>query len=384
MAQPYDVCIRGSGIVGRTLALLLARDRLRVALVQSPQPPQGATADVRAYALNAASRQLLESVRCWPEEDTATPVQAMQVKGDQDGAVRFDAPPASALAWIVDVPVLEARLADAVRYQPLVDTVDSPVPAALTVVCEGRASSSRAEFGVEFDSTPYPQQAIAARLVCEKLHNQTALQWFSGGNILAFLPLGGPAGNSVALVWSVETSLAPELLALPAEDFCQRLEEASHQALGHLSLSSERANWPLQLARARRWSGVVPSAGAPAKTPRSWVLAGDAAHTVHPLSGQGLNLGLADVQALASVLRQRDYWRSVADLRLLRGYERERKTALLAMGLATDGLQQLFARQDGPWQVLRNWGMNGFEHSGSFKAFVARQAMGVHFQDQPG
>ena len=131
MAQPYDVCIRGSGIVGRTLALLLARDRLRVALVQSPQPPQGATADVRAYALNAASRQLLESVRCWPEEDTATPVQAMQVKGDQDGAVRFDAPPASALAWIVDVPVLEARLADAVRYQPLVDTVDSPVPAAL-------------------------------------------------------------------------------------------------------------------------------------------------------------------------------------------------------------------------------------------------------------
>ena len=158
MAQPYDVCIRGSGIVGRTLALLLARDRLRVALVQSPQPPQGATADVRAYALNAASRQLLESVRCWPEEDTATPVQAMQVKGDQDGAVHFDAPPASALAWIVDVPVLEARLADAVRYQPLVDTVDSPVPAALTVVCEGRASSSRAEFGVEFDSTPYPRR----------------------------------------------------------------------------------------------------------------------------------------------------------------------------------------------------------------------------------
>ena len=377
MAQPYDVCIRGSGIVGRTLALLLARDRLRVALVQSPQPPQGATADVRAYALNAASRQLLESVRCWPEEDTATPVQAMQVKGDQDGAVRFDAPPASALAWIVDVPVLEARLADAVRYQPLVDTVDSPVPAALTVVCEGRASSSRAEFGVEFDSTPYPQQAIAARLVCEKLHNQTALQWFSGGNILAFLPLGGPAGNSVALVWSVETSLAPELLALPAEDFCQRLEEASHQALGQLRLSSERASWPLQLARARRWSGVVPSAGAPAKTPRSWVLAGDAAHTVHPLSGQGLNLGLADVQALALILHSRDYWRSVGDPRLLRRYERERKAGVLPTGWATDGLQQLFAQQTGALQSLRNWGMRRFDQSGPLKAWVAHQAAGL-------
>jgi 2-polyprenyl-6-methoxyphenol hydroxylase-like FAD-dependent oxidoreductase len=106
-------------------------------------------------------------------------------------------------------------------------------------------------------------------------------------------------------------------------------------------------------------------------------LAGDAAHNVHPLAGQGLNLGLADVQALAEVLRTRDYWRSVADLRLLRRYERERKAALVAMGLATDGLQQLFARQEAPWQALRNWGMKGFERSGPLKDFVTRRAMGM-------
>ena len=122
-----------------------------------------------------------------------------------------------------------------------------------------------------------------------------------------------------------------------------------------------------------RWCGSLPSTG---KNPRSWVLAGDAAHNVHPLAGQGLNLGLADAQALASALHGRDYWRSVADVRLLRGYERERKAALLPMGLATDGLQQLFSRQEGPLQALRNWGMKGFELSGPLKHFVARQAMG--------
>lgn len=364
--------------MGRTLALLLARDRLRVALVAAPPHPSVA-ADVRAYALNAASRTLLESVRSWPEADAATPVQAMQVLGDEGGAVNFNAPAVeagtgNALAWIVDVPALEAQLAEAVRYQPLVEVVDTPQPAALTVVCEGKSSRTRTEFGVEFDVTPYPQHAIAARLQCEKPHGQVARQWFSGGNILAFLPLGGVSGNSVALVWSVNETQVPDLLALPPEEFCKQLENASQHVLGALTLSSDRATWPLQLARARRWSGAMPGS-TPAKT-RNWVLAGDAAHTVHPLSGQGLNLGLADVQELATVLRTRDYWRSVGDTRLLRSYERTRKSGVLPMGWATDGLQQLFAQQTGPWSALRNWGMQTFDNSGPLKAWVARQATG--------
>ena len=169
MAQTFDVCIRGAGVVGRTLALLLARERLRVALVT---PPAGApqVADVRAYALNAASRALLESVRAWPDEAHATAVLQMQVQADQDGMVRFDAAQqgCDALTWIVDVPALQARLQEAIRYQPLVEQVTEPVAAALTVVCEGRASRTRAEFGVEFDITPYAQHAIATRLACER------------------------------------------------------------------------------------------------------------------------------------------------------------------------------------------------------------------------
>ena len=376
MAQTFDICIRGTGIVGTTLALLLARDRLKVALLPAPAPRNPATTDVRAYALNRASRQLLESLRSWPDDEHATPVRQMQVQGDQGGAVQFDAQAqgVDALAWIVDVPALEARLAEAVRYQPQVEVIDAPAPAALTVVCEGRASSTREEFGVNFEVTPYPQHAIATRLRCEQAHGQVARQWFSPDGILAFLPLGGASGKSVAVVWSVLQDQVAPLMALTPDEFAQKLHTASQGSLGALELISERAAWPLQLARADRWCGALPPAGSSA---RSWVLAGDAAHNMHPLAGQGLNMGLGDAQALARVLQGRDYWRSTADMRLLRRYERERKAALLPMNWATDGLQQLFARQEGPVQALRNWGMRGFEMSGPLKDFVARQAMGM-------
>ena len=375
MAPTFDICIRGTGIVGRSLALLLARERLKVALVPAPGPHSAATADVRAYALNAASRSLLESLRSWPDAEHATAVKHMQVQGDQDGCVHFDAAPqgVEALAWIVDVPALEERLAQAVRFQPLVEVVDSPAAAPLTVVCEGRASTTRAEFGVHFDVTPYAQHAIATRVRCEHPHGQVARQWLSPQGILAFLPLEGAQGNSVAVVWSVPEDRVSGLMALSADAFAQELQTASQHTLGNVQLIAERATWPLQLAKADRWCGTTYTGNAA----RSWVLAGDAAHNVHPLAGQGLNLGLADVAALAEVLRTRDYWRSVADLRLLRRYERQQKAALVAMGLATDGLQQLFARQEAPWQALRNWGMKGFERSGLLKDFVARQAMGM-------
>lgn len=359
-------------MVGRTLALLLARERLRVGLV-APVPPSAAagTGDVRAYALNLKSKHLLDSLRCWPAPEHATAVLHMQVKGDAGGEVNFEAAAldAPALAWIVDVPVLEARLAEAVRFQPQIELLDAPQPASLTVVCEGKTSSTRAEFGVDFDVVPYPQQALAARLACEKPHDQTARQWFSRGEILAFLPLDGPGGNSVAIVWSVSAERAQELLALSAEDFCQQLEVASQSCLGKLTLASERAAWPLQLARAGRWVGST--AG------KAWALAGDAAHNVHPLTGQGLNLGLADVAELAKLIRERDYWRGVDDAKLLRRYERSRQADVLTMGAAADGLQLLFSQNRTAWQTVRNWGMNGFERSGLLKQWMARQAMGL-------
>lgn len=370
MATTFDICIRGAGIVGRTLALLLAREHLRVALVAPPgvaPPATSGHSDVRAYAMNAASRALLESLRVWPDETSATPVLRMEVSGDDGGLVNFDAgvQATPALTWIVDVPALEARLSEAVRYQPQIEVLQAPAPAALTVVCEGKASRTRAEYGVEFDIKPYGQHAIATRLTCEKPHGQVAWQWFSGGDILAFLPLGGRLGNSVAVVWSVHQERAPALLATSPEEFTSMLETASHHTLGKLTLQGERASWPLQLARADRWVGP------------GWALAGDAAHTVHPLSGQGLNLGLGDVAELARVLKSREDWRPPGDLKLLRRYERARKADVLTTSLATDSLQQLFSMSGSPAQVLRNWGMSGFDRSGPLKDWVARRAMGT-------
>ena len=153
----YDICIRGAGIVGRSLALLLARERLRVALVEQTSTA-GKGPDVRAYSLNTAAKTLLEDLRCWPEGPAVTPVHAMQVFGDAGGALHFDAANQGTqqLNWMVDVPVLEERLAAAVRFQPQIEVVREPVQAPLTVVCEGRASQTRGELGVDFDITQYP------------------------------------------------------------------------------------------------------------------------------------------------------------------------------------------------------------------------------------
>jgi 2-polyprenyl-6-methoxyphenol hydroxylase-like FAD-dependent oxidoreductase len=374
MALPPEVCIRGAGIVGRTLALLLAGARVRVALVvPDVDAATRAREDIRAYALNAASRQLLESLRAWPDAAHATAVREMLVHGDDGGSVHFSAPhqKVDALAWIVDVPALEQRLADAVRFQPLIEVVQAPVPAPLTVVCEGKASATREALGVRYDITRYPQHAIAARFEAELPHDEIARQWFNDcGEVLALLPLGGPGGHGLALVWSVDQAHVPRLLGLGAEEFAAAVREACYGTLGALTPVGERSAWPLQRATAARWTGSLPDGN-------SWALAGDAAHTVHPLAGQGLNLGLADAAMLADVIKQREYWRSVGDPRLLRRYERARRADVLQMSLATDGLQQLFSHSVGPLPALRNWGMRGFDRTRLLKHWIASQAMGL-------
>ena len=382
MASSVDICIRGAGIVGRALALLLARERLRVALVEQPQPK--ARPDVRAYSLNGAAKALLEDLRCWPEAPAVTPVHAMQVLGDQGGQLRFDARDegAAELNWMVDVPVLEARLASAVQFQPQIEVVHEPVAAPLTVVCEGRASQTRAELGVAFDITHYEQHAVAARLQAEQPHGGVARQWFRFGpapglsqpqaEILALLPMGGVGAHDVALVWSVHPARARELQAMDADTFAHELASACGFALGRMQCTSERAVWPLQLARASRWVGSLAGTAS-----QSFALAGDAAHAMHPLAGQGLNVGLGDVAELVRVIRDKEFWRPLHDLKLLRRYERARALDVQAMGLVTDGLQRLFAQGGSVWPPLRNWGLNGFDHAGPLKHWMARHAMGA-------
>jgi ubiquinone biosynthesis UbiH/UbiF/VisC/COQ6 family hydroxylase len=353
-----------------------------VALVHQTASQTAGHSDVRAYSLNLASKQLLTDLRCWPEGVACTPILKMHIEGDQGGDLDFDASQqgVEALNWMVDVPSLEKNLAAAVGYQPLIEERNEPVSAPLTVICEGRASQTRAELDVQFDVKHYAQHALACRIQTAMPHGQVARQWFQnshGPEILAFLPIGGEDSHEWAIVWSLTPSRAQALLNAEADQFCQQLLSASQGIAGSIQLTSDRAVWPLQLARANKWTGHMSSASG-AQLAQAFALAGDAAHTLHPLAGQGLNIGLGDIQELARVIQAREFWRPLSDLKLLRRYERARQSEVWAMGCVTDGLQVLFAQPALPIQKIRNWGMTGFNQLVPVKKWMARQAMQAH------
>ena len=305
MQASPEILVRGSGCVARSLALALGAQGLRVALLDlggSRQRDDAADDDVRSYALNAGSVALLRELRVWDSlpGDAVTPVYDMDVHGDATGRIGFSAwqQGVAALAFIVDAGALEAQLAQALRFSPHVQTVSQGVAAPLTAICEGRDSAGRAERGVRFEPLSCGQRAIAARLICTEPHQGVARQWFRSPDVLALLPTSRPQpGASVSLVWSLPEARAAELLALDDAAFEAALRQATGQ---ELKLASRRMSWPLTLARAEPLLGA------------GWVLLGDAAHTIHPLAGQGLNLGLGDVAVLARVIRERESWRSSA------------------------------------------------------------------------
>jgi 2-polyprenyl-6-methoxyphenol hydroxylase-like FAD-dependent oxidoreductase len=364
----YDVWVRGSGIVGQSLALALARIGLQVALRPDPVRQEGPP-DIRAYALSATSVALLQSLKVWDAlpAHAATPVHDMHIEGDASGGlIEFSAWEARVgeLAHIVDAAVLERELASAVRFAPHVTVVDHEVAAPLTALCEGKASSAREALGVVFHREDYGHEAIAARLTATRPHQNMARQWFRSPDVLALLPFDTPdPGASYGLVWSLPRERAQALLALDERAFEQALIETTGGAAGELRLSSPRAAWPLMRGRASAFSG------------RGWVLLGDAAHVVHPLAGQGLNLGLADVAALARVLSQREPWRDLGDEKLLRRYARERLVPTWAMGQVTDGLLQLFSHPTPSVRELRNRGLTLVNHLPVLKRWLTARAL---------
>jgi len=365
----YDVLVRGSGIVGSSLALALARLGLQVALRPDPARREGSP-DIRAYALNATSVGLLQGLKVWDAlpRQAATPVHDMHIEGDSSGGlIEFSAWKARVgeLAHIVDAAVLERELAAAVRFAPHVTVAsDDEVEAPLTALCEGKTSSTREALGVNFEREDYGHRAIAARLTTNLAHRNIARQWFRSPDVLALLPFDTPqSGASYALVWSLPNDQAEALLALEDRAFEQALMEATGGGGGQLQLASPRAAWPLLRGRASAFSG------------RGWVLLGDAAHVVHPLAGQGLNLGLADVAALSRVIAGREPWRDLGHEKLLRRYARERLVPTWAMRQMTDGLLQLFAHPNPTVRELRNRGLTLVNHLSPLKRWLTARAL---------
>ena len=381
----FDVQVCGAGVVGQCLALSLARLGLQVAL----RVPAGMARpdDVRAYALNAASVALLKSLKVWDTlpAHSVTPVLEMQVHGDAPGAaLDFSAwqQCVSALAWITDAAALERQLFAALQFAAHITVIEASdadadsadVPAALTALCEGRSSATRAALGVSFERHAYGHQAIAARLTSTRAHQGRARQWFGAPEVLALLPFDAPQpGHSLALVWSVPDARAQELLALDDAAFeAQLMLATGHDAsvngtvngtVGDLKLASARAAWPLLRAQASAWCGP------------GWALLGDAAHVVHPLAGQGLNLGLADVVALTRVIAQREPWRDLGDEKLLRRYARERAAPTWAMAQVTDGLLNLFAHEAPVLRELRNRGLSLVNRLTPLKRWLTARAL---------
>jgi ubiquinone biosynthesis UbiH/UbiF/VisC/COQ6 family hydroxylase len=394
-----DLAIVGAGLVGLSLACALRGSALRIALVDRAPPPAAAPADadwdVRVYAISPGSEGFLSACGAWPQHARMAPVLAMEVFGD-DGASRidFDAHRARVahLAHIVENRALLDSLWARVRASdvevraparcagvafgpppgvaPESAVADSatlsfedgpPLHARLLVAADGAQSWLRAQAGLEAAITPYGHTAVVAHFACEAAHDGRALQWFRRDGVLALLPL---PGNRCSLVWSAMDSVAAELMAAGAQALAQRVAEASGYRLGALEQITAPAAFPLQLVR-------VPRLVAP-----RLALVGDAAHNLHPLAGQGVNLGFQDARELAQALRARGACSDVGEYRLLRRYERARSEDVLAMTLVTDGLKLLFNNRIPPLAWLRNRGLNLVDRATALKHLLVRHALG--------
>jgi ubiquinone biosynthesis UbiH/UbiF/VisC/COQ6 family hydroxylase len=217
------------------------------------------------------------------------------------------------------------------------------IAARLIVAADGAESWTRSAAGIDARFDPYDQLGVVANFATELPHRGTAFQWFRQDGVLAWLPL---PGNRISMVWSAPEERGRELLALDRAALCAQVAEAGNQRLGALELITAAAGFPLRLMRAPKM--VAPRLA----------LIGDAAHTIHPLSGHGINLGFQDAQVLATVLCDKPGHVDCGDLALLRGYERARKEEVVTLQTVTDSLHDLFGPAAGSLQRLRNFGLN--------------------------
>ena len=379
-----DVAIVGGGIVGGTLACALA-PHMRVALID----PRATASDARRVsALTLASRRILQHTGVWSRiaPNAMHPLRRMRI-GDARGSgqLSFDAADVAQteLGFIVENRAIEAAIAAQLELAPnftrashalsaftahtdgaLVRLADgTQLEARLVVGADGVRSTTRTLAGIALDGASYDQAAIVCEIHTEHAHAGTAFQRFLATGPLAFLPLDG---NRSSVVWSADVAFAQALLALDDAGFAARLSEASARALGEVLEAGPRLSFPLGHARAREYVRA------------RLALCGDAAHSIHPLAGQGLNLGLLDVASLAEVVREAaDARRDIGALSTLRRYERWRKGDNLAMFAVTDGLKRLFEAQ-GAWLTWgRNRGFDAVDRIPLLKRLFISRAMGL-------
>jgi len=402
----FDVIIVGAGIVGSAVACGLAQHpegaALRIALLEANDkvieatrsPFQGENVDPRVHSLTPSTQRHLESLGAWSSMvmQRVSPYREMAVwDADGTGAVAFDATDVGqpVMGHIVENAVTVSSLLQRVKQLPNIELLypervasvqqragvvslqlesGAELTAGLLVAADGANSAVREHCGFQVREQSYGQTAIVATVKTREPHRLTAYQRFMSTGPLAFLPLQVIEGDAQfsSIVWSADTPMAEQLLALDDDAFKQRLEQALESRLGEIEQLSPRLSFPLIQRRAVEYvSDAV-------------VLVGDAAHSIHPLAGQGVNLGIADARVLTEeLLRSLSRGQGLADAAGLARYQRRRKGDNLIMMTAMDGFKRLFGEKALPVRWLRNEGMRRFDRLSLVKQQVMKQAMGL-------
>ena len=385
----HDIVVVGGGVAGAAAALAARRAGFDVALVekaQAPAPWKEQDHDARVYALAPGSTRFLAELGVWDRiaARRASPYTRMQVwEGTPAQSLAFDAAELAVpeLGHIVEDSLLRATLWEALggagvrtgahvtglaldngRARLTLSTGEM-LDAGLVVAAEGADSPLRDWAGIDAGGWSYPQRSIVCNVTTAKPHRGIAYQRFMPAGPLAFLPL---ADGRSSIVWSTDTAEAEELMALDDAGFRERLADAFQLCLGAITAADRRFAFPLRLLHAQRY--VAPGV----------VLVADAAHVMHPMAGQGLNLGLADVEALVAVLGEaRKQGKPVGALRVLQRYERRRKAENVEALALVDGLHRLFRLRAPELGGLRELGLSLVGRAGLVKTALAKRAMRI-------
>jgi 2-octaprenylphenol hydroxylase len=378
MKKRYDVLIVGAGIVGLTMANLLANSRLQIAVLDKRAPIlewDNQSYDLRVSAITPFSQTVFQDIQIWPaiQNERASAFQKMHVwDAMSDGEIKFESAALGVptLGYIIENRVMQKALFEKLSQYSNIDFIysmdikDIQFDKQLVIAADGANSDVRKLTGVEIEMQSYEHTALVATVRTEKPHQKTAWQRFLPTGPLAFLPLTDP--HNCSIVWSTSSQQAASLQQLPEQEFCKQLALNFGYKLGKVECLSARVSFPLYKRHVKNY------------VQENLAFIGDAAHTIHPLAGQGMNMGIADAKCLADIILQAQAkQRDIGALYTLRPFERARKTENLKLFTVVDNLKKLFANETLSIQSLRGMGLNAINNIHFIKNYLMQCAMEI-------